>query len=376
MDIIIASAGSITCLFYLFVILFTRPIEKRNYILLAFLMSLTLSLIPVLIPQFHVRPPLWINASFGLLWGPLLYFYILSLITEKVKYQHLFIHCIPFLIFYILTVFFQFNILPVPPNNEIPPHPQGEGSILLYGIIQCASLLGYSIVTLLILHKHNKNIKHHFSYENTHITIRWSYLIILFFVSSYLLVFISQSIFPLHIGAMPFDLHLFLITVFIYILSYFGVKQKPVYLSTLDTTIEEVKEVINSNSKPKYSKNALDEELKKEYQRKLVMYLIDEKPYLRANLSIGNLTDKLNIPKHFISQIINDSLNHTFYSLINSYRVAEAKERIKADQDCRLTLLAIAFDSGFNSKSGFNRNFKQETGMTPLEYRNKAKRLY
>jgi AraC-like DNA-binding protein len=168
-----------------------------------------------------------------------------------------------------------------------------------------------------------------------------------------------------------------LIALFIYLLGYLGIQQQPVYLNMLDdvpVNLEaEMQKQTGSVSKEKYVKNKLDDELKETYKTKLINYLEKEKPYLQAKLCINDLSESLQIPKHFLSQIINDSLGHTFYSLINYYRVNEVKRRIIGDEQERFTLLAIAYDSGFNSKSGFNQNFKLETGMTPMEFKNKTK---
>jgi AraC-like DNA-binding protein len=150
-------------------------------------------------------------------------------------------------------------------------------------------------------------------------------------------------------------------------LGYLGIKQKPVYLNMLDDATTDSE--IETPSKEKYLRNKLDDKIKEEYKIRLLDFIEKEKPYLQAKLTINDLSDALQIPKHFISQIINDSLGHTFYSLINSYRVNEVKQRMLSNDKDKFTLLAIAFDSGFNSKSGFNTNFKLETGMTPMEYK-------
>ena len=70
-----------------------------------------------------------------------------------------------------------------------------------------------------------------------------------------------------------------------------------------------------------------------------------------------------------LSQVINTSLGQNFYNLINSYRVEEAKQQLSASDKQNQTILAIAYDVGFNSKSVFNKAFKKFTGTTPSKYR-------
>lgn len=95
----------------------------------------------------------------------------------------------------------------------------------------------------------------------------------------------------------------------------------------------------------------------------------ERKPYLESQLTIKDLADTLQVnPKH-LSQVINEQLDQNFFNYINSYRVNEVKNRI-ADPDYRhLTVLGIALDCGFNSKSSFNSVFKKITGQTPTSYK-------
>jgi AraC-like DNA-binding protein len=95
----------------------------------------------------------------------------------------------------------------------------------------------------------------------------------------------------------------------------------------------------------------------------------DEKPYLIPNININELSEKVDIPMRFLSQIINDSLNQNFFDFINYYRVEESKNYL-TDPKCRkLNILEILYEVGFNSKSTFNKVFKEFTGLTPTEYR-------
>ena len=61
-------------------------------------------------------------------------------------------------------------------------------------------------------------------------------------------------------------------------------------------------------------------------------------------------------------------MGKNFYTLVNDYRIEEVKRRLEDPRYRNLTILAIAYDSGFNAKSSFNTIFKEQTGMTPSEY--------
>jgi putative ABC transport system permease protein len=91
-------------------------------------------------------------------------------------------------------------------------------------------------------------------------------------------------------------------------------------------------------------------------------------------LSLSTLAEKLNLGPHELSRIINMGLKKNFNDFINEYRVAEAARKMKDPAYDHITLLGIAFESGFNSQSTFNRIFKQMTGKSPLEYKNNLKK--
>ncbi|MGZ3872159.1 MAG: ABC transporter permease [Mucilaginibacter sp.] len=96
--------------------------------------------------------------------------------------------------------------------------------------------------------------------------------------------------------------------------------------------------------------------------------------YRDPDLSLSSLAEKLEIPLHELSRIINVALKKNFNDFINEYRIREVKRKIQDPAYDRLTLLGIAFDSGFNAKTTFNRAFRQMTGKSPVEYKNDHKK--
>jgi len=85
------------------------------------------------------------------------------------------------------------------------------------------------------------------------------------------------------------------------------------------------------------------------------------------------VSQSLGVSRNHLTQIINAKLKKNFYTFVNEYRVMEIKARIKDPKNEQLTLLALAYDSGFNSKSAFNMIFKNATGVTPSDYRKKER---
>ena len=95
-----------------------------------------------------------------------------------------------------------------------------------------------------------------------------------------------------------------------------------------------------------------------------------DKLYLLPDLSVRVLEDRLGLSAKQISEALNQGLNKNFYYFINEYRVEEFK--IRAQQKPNLTLVGIAMECGFNSKTTFQRVFKEITGMKPSEFLSKS----
>ncbi len=103
---------------------------------------------------------------------------------------------------------------------------------------------------------------------------------------------------------------------------------------------------------------------------KRVTYLFDvEKIFRKEDISLQSLSEELTVPAYQLSWVINKKMNITFSGLVNSYRIEEVKKRLASAQDKDKNILDIAFDSGFNTKTSFNRVFKKMTGITPSQYR-------
>lgn len=97
-----------------------------------------------------------------------------------------------------------------------------------------------------------------------------------------------------------------------------------------------------------------------------------ERPYLNPDLNLPQLAKDLDIPSHQLSQVINKNIGLNFFDFINSYRVEEIKAKIANPEYNKFSLLGIAFESGFNSKSAFNRVFKNLSGETPTQYKKRV----
>ncbi|RFP65225.1 AraC family transcriptional regulator [Hymenobacter lapidiphilus] len=96
--------------------------------------------------------------------------------------------------------------------------------------------------------------------------------------------------------------------------------------------------------------------------------LEEERLYLNPTLTLAELSAHTGLAPRLISFTVNQGFGQSFNDLINGYRVAEVKRRLATPDAQRLTLLGLALECGFNSKTTFNRIFKQFTGLAPREW--------
>ena len=97
---------------------------------------------------------------------------------------------------------------------------------------------------------------------------------------------------------------------------------------------------------------------------------LETKKYFSDNLaSLSDLAKKLGVSTHHVSQVINEKLDVSFFELLASYRVDEAKRILSGDKGYKITVEEVSEMVGYNSKSAFNNAFKKFTGKTPSDFR-------
>jgi ligand-binding sensor domain-containing protein/AraC-like DNA-binding protein len=110
-----------------------------------------------------------------------------------------------------------------------------------------------------------------------------------------------------------------------------------------------------------------------EVLKKLMILLKEERVYRDEALTLMKLAERLQLHPQVLSQIINEKMGKNFNDLINNFRIEEVKTRLKAPGEAGRSVLEIAFDCGFNSKTSFNRTFKKFTGMTPSNFKKESR---
>lgn len=235
-------------------------------------------------------------------------------------------------------------------------------SLLIIGLILSQALF-YVSISFLTIRKHQKKIKL-FSSNTEDIDLNWLEYIII----TILVIVVFYVLY--HLFFNPVSLNIFINCVFlvaIYFIAYHSLKQKEIYPieeKQRDELIS-LEDIIVDNAKKKIIS---DEELIG-VKTRLIELMQREKPYLESDLNLIKLAQLLSVSVHQLSYVINTGFDKNFFQYINEYRVEKAKKLLSDNTNDNLSILGIAFESGFNSKTSFNTTFKKMTGQTPSEFK-------
>ncbi|MCX6152269.1 MAG: helix-turn-helix domain-containing protein [Ignavibacteriales bacterium] len=295
-----------------------------------------------------------------LLFGPLIYFYV-KIQTER-NYKFIWnhaLHFIPFVLVIILNLPFYLKDADYKLVYLSNPAIMKSSMDMLISIFQVIQTSTYIIITKKSINAHVQRLKNETS-SLEKMNLHWlniclnAIISIFVFIASHLvLIYLGVDLSSIYHVTLPI-----IITIFIFVFGYLGLIQPEIVFPLNDEI-----------SVKKYEKSNLTGEKGDEYLKKLLALMTNEKPYIDNILTLQKLADRLQITPHHLSQIINEKLNQNFFDFINTYRVEEAKKMLIDPNVQNLTVLAIAEECGFNSKSSFNTSFKKYTGITPSEFK-------
>jgi AraC-like DNA-binding protein len=305
-------------------------------------------------------------------YGPLLYFYIRFLTNEEVKFHWTnWLHFIPFLLVFASAIVFRGK--PVIRLDDFWSTDPFLSFRLIYGTSFFISVTTYSVIAFVLISRHQKNIQNLFSYTSERITLSWLKFVAISFYVTYILVFILGVFVIFNKESLPYNptfVSYFGLTLFAFAFSVYGFKQPGIFHELYARSRTGRREVIEEKkAESKYERSGLKKEDAEEYRKRLLRYMKDKKPYLDGDLTIQDISEQLDIPRHHLTQVINETLYKNFYTFINEYRVEEVKKMLTDPEYQKYTLTSIAFEAGFNSKSSFNSVFKDLVGKTPTQFR-------
>jgi AraC-like DNA-binding protein len=302
-----------------------------------------------------------IPVTLPLLYGPLLFIYVKEFIPKRGKASLVSsLHFIPFAIFLLFTFFFSDNFY----------------FTKILSLSGAVSGLVYCLLTSLSIKMHENQIVNLYS-TTKGISLNWLNKLVkgIFFIwGGIFILVVTKQVVQVNINLNWFFI---LIPLFISYIGYYGLKQQVIIKFVQNDNVKESLSDVKSipekikpqNKETAYKKSGLQEQDMKRIFGTLESLMKSEQLYLEPELNLKDLSEKSNTPQHHITQTLNSFAKLNFYDYVNAFRINEFKKRIKSGDAENYSLLGIAFDCGFNSKSTFNRIFKKNTRLSPSEYK-------
>ena len=292
---------------------------------------------------------IFLFSKMSFLVGPLLFFYVRRLLDSEFRIQKQdLVHFLPFIVIEGYSVYY----LSTQTNFIIWYSPL---ELLTCELVLDQNLIYIGLI-LFQLKRHQVSLRF-FLFHSHRDSLSWVRMLFSGFILLWILQLQSfillQLLKILRWCGYTASLYFIMMFIFIHAIAYLAWK-KPMLL-------------INGK---KYNKSELNAERRLAYQRKLVALMESEALYADPLLNSQKLAERLSLPVPYLSQLINESFQTNFYHFVNQYRV-EASKHLLSDPDHQgKTVLEIAYQVGFNSKSTFNAAFKRLTHQTPVEFRN------
>lgn len=359
--------GIIITFFLSFVLLTKKDKSNADKILFIWLCVILahLAMFALISSEEYIHFPyfLGIELPIPLLHGPLLFLYTTSLTNKRRVTVRDMVHFIPFAIalFFIMPFLFQSAAYKIMVYKN-----EGEAYSLLTTIIFFGIILSgiiYSVLSLRSLLQHKRIIENNYSYIEK-INLQWLFRLIIGLFSIWIIVLFADD-----------KIIFSSVVLYVFFIGYYGIKQvgiftnqPPLIISTDSiSTIPELPVEIFSDT-TKYQKSSLSDDQIESIHIKLIQLMKEKKLHLTPELTLSMVSQELNVHPNTLSQVINSKEQKNFFDYINSLRVEEFIMRIAIPENQKYTLLSLAFECGFNSKTSFNRNFKNITGKSPTEY--------
>ncbi len=357
--LLIIFAGFIQGLLLLFGISRSKSSNsKSNIFLKIFIIIVTLTLLARItsIKEIFIQfPHVGYTADLLiLLYAPILFLYVHTLLAKKLP-SYLWLHFIPSIIQFILWLPYYF----ISSNEIIKKLASGEFAYFpWFQVVAIIQIYLYSFFTI-------KKIKEYKKLESKHLSfyqgINYLFIIISLITlanTAWLIGWISliSDSLPYFIIIGYNSIWLFL-TFIVYTIGFIAIKKPE--LITFDFETE------------KYEQSKIGDDRLKEIKLKIEKKMINEKLYLSPKLTIGEFADEINENVKNVSRVINEQYGMNFFDFVNSYRIEEFINHTKEKKHKEVTLLSLAYDSGFNSKTTFNSAFKKLKNTTPSAFVNK-----
>jgi AraC-like DNA-binding protein len=290
--------------------------------------------------------------------GPLLYFYIQYQTRPDFRLRPVqVLHLLPLGIYFLILFDFFTNS-----SQKATFLREGDLSSIPHARIAIyfrqAQTLFYIIWCYRLLIRHNRVIQELAS-SIAHKQLKWLRDLLMLATGLYVAGLLATEI---DLANYAVSLSLLLFSGWI---AYQAIKQEYVFGSVVT---EEVLPIIEEAPQVRYRNSPLTAEDLQRLMQQVTHHMMHHKSYLDSELNLTTLAEQLQMNPNLLSQVLNEGFGENFYRFVNRYRVEESKRLLLDPAYKHYTILAIALEAGFSSKSTFNRTFKEIAGCSPSEF--------
>ncbi len=290
------------------------------------------------------------------IFGPLIYLYFRRLLfNENEKYRLHYANFIPalgMLLYHFWTYQYsweEFAILERTGKLTLP-FLVIEAVGILFNLYYC-----YHCFQLIRIYK--KEEKKNLSFSQSLVSFLTSISVtVVLFLLLWTISYISYYFLGIYSPFFSYNSIWIAICIFIYVIGFYSLKQPDFFRMPI------------AKKKSNTQKKRLEGLALKVLTENLDQLMINEKIYLDHKLTLVELAQRLNTSTNNVSWLLNNSYKSTFYDYVNQYRVKEFIQKIQNGEHQNHTLFALSMDSGFSSKSTFNKAFKMFVNDTPSNY--------
>ena len=129
------------------------------------------------------------------------------------------------------------------------------------------------------------------------------------------------------------------------------------------------KSILPKSDTKAYKASSLSKSKAEQYKKEFLRLMDKEKLFTNSNITVNQVAQKMGIPRQYLSEVLNVYLKSNFQDYMNKYRAEEFVECLKDDKFKNYSIMGIANEVGFKSKSSFNTTFKKIYGVTPSEFK-------
>jgi len=308
--------------------------------------------------------------------GPLHFLFALHLIHPKrrIRVQDS-IHFIPAILVLIFLLLNHYeNWIAFPLQSQMDKQAVLPPGLLKFNWTIALHAFFYIGLTFRLLILHSRKIKQMFS-SIEKLKLNWVYLISYMALICIIIFSFENLMMSMGINFSNFYmLSSIIVALYVYSFGYVvlirsEVFTDPVINRSMNQISAQKSHIAPPPIHPKYYKSGLQRDEAIEHKQKLLQFMEEEKPYRDNGLTLNQLSSMLDLSPHNLSEILNTRVKQNFFDFVNSYRIEEVKNDLLDPEKKHLTILGIAFDAGFNSKTAFNTIFKKYVHMTPSEFR-------